>query len=868
MKKKLVLVDGNSMIYKAYFATSYTGKIMTSPTGVPTNAVYAMANMLNKVLKDRKPDHMLVAFDKGKKTVRHEYLEDYKAGRSETPQELRVQFPLVKQLVDLMGIKYYEIDGYEADDIIGTLARSAEKDGYTVEIFSSDNDLLQLVDNNTTVFLTHKGLTDLEAMNADKVFEKWGVWPNQIPDLKGLMGDSSDNIKGIPGIGHKTAVKLITEYGSVESIIENVESLKGAVQTKVRENSQMGIISKKTATIICDSPISITVDNTELGQEKDEELINFYSELGIKSLVVKKQQKTTFKTSEKFEVVTKFDFNKLITPSAINVEVFDDNYNASFIIGYSIYNENGGYYISIEDAKNDNLFLAWLKNEDAKKIVFNNAKVINSSKWEGIEINGIDFDIQIGAYINNHKSKMDICSLENHYLNTNEIWGDDTIYGTATSKKVPELEVISSHSTLKAKKIMEISSELSKALNSTETKELFNLEMQLSNVLASMEYSGVSINSEILEQIGEKAKQKLMEAEKEIFALCGKEFNVASPKQLAEVLFDDLKLTENKKRSTAVDILIKLFDEHPVIKHILIHRKYSKLLSTYVNGISEYISSDGKIHCIYNQTLTETGRLSSKYPNLQNISIRDDDQREIRKAFVASQGCTLVAADYSQVELRVLASLADIKPMKEAFEKGIDIHTLTASKIFNTDTDKITSDQRRKAKAVNFGIIYGLSDFGLAEQLIIPVWEAKEIINNYLNAYPEIEMYREQVIQEAKENGYVQTMLNRKRFIPEINDKMHMVREFGKRAAMNAPIQGSAADIIKIAMVNIFKEFSKLGLRSKMIMQIHDELVFDVLENELDTVERIITEKMENAVKLQVPLKVNVSSGKNLFDTK
>ena len=869
--KELVMIDGNSLLYRAYYATAAMGNMMVNKDGIPTNAVYGFANMLENILKGN-PEYLMVAFDYGKKTFRNDLFEVYKGTRSATPDELVCQFSMIREYLTAHGIKYQEIEGYEGDDIIGTVSTLASKNRFKVSIVTSDKDMLQLVDDNISVYLTKKGVAELEKITPEKFKEIYGLIPDQMRDLKGLMGDKADNIPGIPGVGEKTALKLLKKYHTVENLSEHLDELKGKMGEKIRDNIDQGVLSKRIATIIKDVPIEVDLEEYRYQGHDYNELADFYRRYSMNSLLkrmslknedIKPQKEIDIKIVESLPIIKR--------DSSLVVGVYDTNYHRSLIIGFAIYNDSEAYYISLENAMNCNNFKSFIENETIEKYGYDIKKCINSSKWYGLKIKNYVFDLQLASYILNPSLKDEIRSVCEYYEYYDVLY-DEEVYGKGAKKKIPEIDVIANHLVKQAKAIYVLKDKAIDRLQHENQFELYkDVEMPVAKILAEMEYQGAKIDKEVLKQLENQFGQEISILEKDIHQLAHKEFNIASPKQLGEVLFEDLKLPFAKKTktgySTSVDILNKLQDIHPIINKVLKYRMLSKLYSTYIIGLQEQVFVDGKIHTIYNQALTQTGRLSSTDPNLQNIPVKTPEGKLIRKAFIPEYDY-LVSFDYSQIELRVLAHLAKVKSLIKAFNEDKDIHRHTASEIFGVSEEQVDSTMRRNAKAVNFGIIYGMSDFGLAEQVGVSVAEAREFIKSYFENYPEIKDYMDNNIEFCKKNGYVTTMLNRKRFIREINEKNYMRQEFGKRLAMNSPIQGSAADIIKVAMIKVDELLKKHDLKSKMILQVHDELIFDVYKEELNEVMEIVAKGMTTAVKMDVELKSEGSYAINWYELK
>lgn len=862
--KKLMLIDGNSLIFRAYYATAYSGVVMSTSSGVPTNAVYALANMLKSIISHNKPDYCLVAFDTHKPTFRHIKYDDYKAGRKETPNDLLTQFPLAKELLNLFGFNTFELEGYEADDIVGTMARIGSEQGLEVQIYSGDRDLLQLIDNNTTVYLTKKGLSELLEMNPKTLMETYGVTPSQIPDLKGLMGDASDNIPGIPGIGEKTAVKLLQEFGTLENVL--LGEHKGKLKEKIENGKSSAIMSKEIATIYRYVPFDFTLEDVKYKDINIQGLREYYVKYEMRSLLSRLNDLETNEPTEKIEytVVEKF-VNDFEDNSALIVEYNTNNAFNSIIYGFAVSDSKHTVFMYYDNAIKDKEFLKYLKNNN--KIGIDIKKDISGLTYRHIDIKNYTFDLLLAVYLLDPKVSEEPSSLFGYFnIQVPTIEKLNKLIKNVDLNNLPD-EIIN-YACSKAHHLFRVKELVEKKLNEVEMMDLYqNIELPLTYVLSKMEVNGVKIDLNILKKQAFEVSKKLEVIEKEIYTLANEEFNIKSPNQIAHILFDVLGLPANKKRSTASDVLESLKNKHPIIELILSYRKYQKLLSNYLVGLQNYVYEDGKLHTIFNQALTQTGRLSSRDPNLQNISVRDEETKNVRKAFIPSQDDTfLLSIDYSQIELRVLASLANASSMIEAFNNDVDIHTLTASKAYGVSIEEVDSSMRRHAKATNFGIVYGISDWGLADQLGISLQEARNFMNKYYESYPEIKGYLNGLIEGCEKNGYVKTIMNRIRYVPEIHDKNYNIREFGKRVAMNSPIQGTAADIIKIAMIEVDKLLKENNFETKMILQIHDELIFEVPYDELMLVIPLIVEKMENAVEMKVPLKVDYEYGTNWYD--
>lgn len=871
--KKLMLVDGNSMLFRAYYATAY-GHQMTTSHGIPSNAVYGFAMMMQKALETVSPDMVLVAFDAGKHTFRHDLYPQYKGTRKPAPDDLVPQFAMVRDYLDGFHIRWTEQKDIEADDLIGTLSASAGQ--YHTVILSSDHDLLQLIDSSTDVLLMKKGITDMETVTEQKLKEEMGIVPSQIIDMKGLMGDTSDNIPGIPGVGEKTALKLLAQYPTVEDVLANADQIKGVLGTKIRDNSDSALLSKKLATIRRDVKLDFTADDCAFKPDY-KDLIRFFESVDMNTLMKRYQgmlnEETEMPQTEPEADQTAEKQQVHICPKemlqkdcAVVIEQTDDSYMTASIYGIALYDGEKSIYLSAEDAKNDEDLIHYLKDSTHMHIGYDIKRMMHMSEKLGMDISW-QMDAMICASLVDSSLNSTDSIISRFELDSSIRYED--VYGRGNRLSLIDPEMLMKHACMQAENAMHLYQKTIGTIREWKMQDLLvNIEIPLSSVLYKMEKQGIITDITILERISRQTMQKIQEAQTEIFALTGHPFNINSPKQLAQVLYDELQLPSGKKRSTAADVLEKLDGIHPIISHLLKFRKYQKLYSTYAEGLKKYIAEDGRIHTIYNQCATSTGRLSSSEPNLQNISVRDEEGKEIRKAFLPDEGCVLISSDYSQIELRMLAHMADEQGLIEAFREGMDIHTKTAMDIFSVEKDEVTSLMRRQAKTVNFGIVYGISDFGLAEQLHISRAQAHEFIETYYIKYPRIRSYMNSIVEFCEKNGYVTTVLGRRREIPQIHDKNHMIREFGKRAAMNAPIQGSAADLIKIAMIHIDEAMQKAKVRSKMILQVHDELIFDVPKEEIDTMKALIQDGMEHAMELKVPLKAETEVGSDWYEAK
>ena len=858
--KKIVLVDGNNLLFRSYYATAYTGNIMRNKEGFPTNGVYGFVNMINKIISEEKPEYMMVAFDIGK-TFRHEKYERYKDGRRETPDDLKVQFPVAKKILTAMGIKYLECAGYEADDIIGTISMWCEKDPeYEALIVSSDKDLLQLISDETVVKLLKT--KDYIWMDKKTFNDTYGFDPIHMIDLKALMGDASDNIPGVKGIGEKGAIKLVSEYKTIDNIYENIDKIKGATQIKLIDGKEDAYYSKDLVTIYREVPLNVTFDDLLYKGENADELIDIYNDLGFYSLLRKintSEVKKEEDRKEEFRVISDINDVKINEDTSIYLDTTVGNYNDAEILGIALYNSTLSCYIPYDIFKNNTSILDVnynLSTYDYKKLI------VIFNKY-GIKVPNINFDTMISAYLLNYETKDDICYLANKL---------EVEIPSYDKKEVVTNEEAIRRAILKAKFIYNTKDKLYEDMKKEDNIYLFeSIEMPLAKVLANMEIEGIRVDKKVLEEMGTEIKIKLEILTRDIYNYAGEEFNINSPKQLGEILFDKLKLPGAKKNkngyATDIDVLKKL-TEYPIINKILEYRVLAKLYSTYIDGIISTIREDGKIHTIYTQTLTRTGRLSSIEPNLQNIPMRSEYGRLIRKAFIPEDNSVILSSDYSQIELRVFAHLSGVNDLINAFKEGVDIHTKTAMDIFKVPMEGVTKNMRRQAKAVNFGILYGISSYGLAEDIGIPVKEAKEFINKYFETYPGVKDYMDKEIDDAKRNGYVKTIMNRKRVIEELKSSNYMVRSMGERMALNTPVQGSASDILKKAMVEINNIFEKENIKSKMLLQVHDELIFNVYNDEIDKVKDIVYNTMTKVFELKVPLDVDIELGNNWYEAK
>lgn len=878
MSKKLVLIDGNSIIYRAFFALP----LLNNDKGVYTNAVYGFTTMLLRILEEEQPTHLLVAFDAGKTTFRHSTYKEYKGGRQKTPSELSEQFPVMKELLDAFDIKHYQLDQYEADDIIGTLSRAGNDEDFQVTVISGDKDMLQLVSDHVTVHVTKKGISDIEKYTPNYMVEKMEITPEQIIDYKALMGDSSDNIPGVPGVGQKTATKLIKQYKNLEEVYEHLEEIGGK---KLKENltnhKEDAFMSKELVTINRDSPIEISIDDITYDGFEQEKVSTAFKDLGFLSLLnrvsdgVEVEQERTEMKEISYTIAEEVTASMFTGNEALVLEMIGENYHLSTIEGFGVVNKEGAYFIPTEIALKSEVFKNWAEDSTKIKYVFDAKKTMVALLRNNIHIQGIAFDMFLASYLlNPAENNHDIPAIGNR-MGKKDVLFDEEVYGKGAKMKVPEVSELAEHVVRKTSTLFVLKDAMEDLLKENEQYELLKeLEMPLALILGEMEHLGVRVNISKLEEMGVDLKDRLSTLEKEIYELAGGTFNINSPKQLGPILFEKLELPVIKKTktgySTAANVLEQLETEHEIIPKLLLYRQLGKLQSTYIEGLLKVVRKDtNKIHTRYNQALTQTGRLSSIDPNLQNIPIRIEEGRKIRQAFVpAVDDWIMFAADYSQIELRVLAHIANDEQLVAAFQNDLDIHTKTAMDVFHVEKEEVTSNMRRQAKAVNFGIVYGISDYGLSQSLDITRKEAKNFIERYFESFPGVKQYMEDIVQEAKHKGYVTTIMNRRRYLPEITSRNFNVRSFAERTAMNTPIQGSAADIIKKAMIDLHWKLKDEKLQARVLLQVHDELILEAPKEELDILKKIVPEMMENTVELNVPLKVDYEYGTSWFDAK
>ncbi|MCE9257884.1 DNA polymerase I [Bacteroides fragilis] len=928
---KLFLLDAYALIYRAYYAFIKNPRINSK--GFNTSAILGFVNTLEEVLKKENPTHIGVAFDPPGPTFRHEAFEQYKAQREETPEAIRLSVPIIKDIIKAYRIPILEVAGYEADDVIGTLATEAGNQGITTYMMTPDKDYGQLVTDHVFMYRPKYGDKEFEVMGVEQVKAKFDIQsPAQVIDMLGLMGDSSDNIPGCPGVGEKTAQKLIAEFGSIENLLEHTDQLKGALKTKVETNREMIIFSKFLATIKVDVPIRLDMNSLVREQADEDTLRKIFEELEFRTLMERIFKKESSPASpiagtlfnqengpvqgNLFEEFTpdhtneekksnleslnslSYDYQlidteekrneiikKLLTSEilALDTETTGTDPMDAELVGMSFsITENQAFYVPVPAEREEAIkivreFEPVFKNEKSLKVGQNIKYDMLVLQNYGIEVRGKLFDTMVAHYVLQPELRHNMDYLAEIYLHYQTIHIEELIgpkgKGQKNMRDLSPQEVYlyaceDADVTLKLKNILE------QELKKNDAEKLFyEIEMPLVPVLVNIESNGVRLDTEALKQSSEHFTTRLQSIEKEIYTLAEGEFNIASPKQVGEILFDKLKIVEKAKKTktgqyvTSEEVLESLRNKHDIIGKILEYRGLKKLLSTYIDALPQLINpKTGRIHTSFNQTVTATGRLSSSNPNLQNIPIRDEDGKEIRKAFIPDDGCSFFSADYSQIELRIMAHLSEDKNMIDAFLSGYDIHAATAAKIYKVDIKEVTADMRRKAKTANFGIIYGISIFGLAERMNVDRKEAKELIDGYFETYPQVKSYMDKSIQVAREHGYVETIFHRKRFLPDINSRNAVVRGYAERNAINAPIQGSAADIIKVAMARIYERFKAEGLKAKMILQVHDELNFSVPAKEKEIVEQVVIEEMEKAYRMHVPLKADCGWGTNWLE--
>ena len=877
---KIILLDGNSLSYRAFYAMP----ALKNKKGLYTNSVYGFTLMLERILEDTKPKYALVAFDKGKETFRHKSYEAYKGTRDKTPTELVEQFGYVRELIESYGIKYEEHLDYEADDIIGSYAKIAEKAGLEVIIVSGDKDLTQLASDNITVYYTKRGVTEIDYYTPEFINEKYGLTPQQIVDMKGLMGDKSDNIPGIPGVGEKTAIKLLTEYENVENVLENIDNISGKkLKERLTEGKEDAILSKKLATILTDVPVDNKIEDLTFKEDREKkkelfeklEFVSFLRKLSQENSAADESETETKEEKIKKDIEiqiadkdTKLNFKK----SSLHIECYTEDYQNSDVLGVSVYVGDTAYIFSEENFFDNKYAIEYLQSQE-EKTVYDIKKIIYIAKKNNKKINGDVFDIKIANYLIDVTSKSEIDKIVFNYLGE-IISSNEEIYGKGAKRSLPTQEVLNSYIAKIAASILEVKPLMIKRLGEENMLDLYkNIEIKVARVLANMEFEGIHVSKKALDEMSHEFDERIKVLEGSIYTLAGSEFNIASPKQLGVVLFEDLGLPVVKKTktgySTAVEVLEQLQYKHDIIPLIMEYRTLTKLNSTYAKGLVKDITREGKIHTRYEQTLTQTGRLSSVNPNLQNIPTRIEEGKKIRKAFIpASNDRVILSIDYSQIELRVLAHIAQDKGMIDAFKHDVDIHTKTASDVNGVPLDEVTPTMRREAKAVNFGIVYGISDFGLSNNLGITRKRAKEFIEKYLETFKGVDKYMTDIVEFAKEHGYVETLYNRRRSLPEINAKNKIIANLNARIAMNTPIQGTAADIIKIAMISAYNYIEESKVDAKLLLQVHDELIFDVSKDILEEFTDKMVAIMEEAANLDVKLKAEASSGPSWYEAK
>ncbi len=846
-------------MFRSYFATAYSGSIMRNSKGQATNALYGFVSMINKIIEEENPQYMVVAFDIGK-NFRHEKYKDYKAGRNATPEDLKSQMPIAKLILDKMGIKHLECIGYEADDIIGTLAKEADLDPeYDGLIISSDHDLMQLISPVVSMKMLKSHDSVYYTVNSFK--EEYGFDPIKIIDLKALMGDASDNIPGVKGIGEKTAKSLIQKYGSLDGVYANIDSIKGKVKEKLELDKDSAYFSYELATIYKDVPIDVDLESLTYVGPNFKELKELFQELEFHSFLKNMNFTNNQEDKLEYKVVEKLEDINISSEYAYFIECDKDNYHTAKILGMSLYDGESLYYIP------EKLIISVLEKLRLRlRYTYSLKKNIILAKRLGINLSATDFDMMIAYYLLENTTKDDI-ALKMSDEGIGVYFYEDIIKNKISEEQF-QLGIVK-----KAKFIWDKKNELLNKIAEKDMNYLFDkIEMPLVHVLADMELTGVRVNRECLINMQQVLKEKISTLENDIYNLAGFEFNIASPKQLGEALFVKMQIPYPGRKansySTDASILEKLALDYPIIKPILKYRTFSKLYNTYVEPLEGYIASDEKIHTIYKQTLTRTGRLSSVEPNLQNIPAHEDEGKLVRKAFIPEEGCTFLSADYSQIELRILASISEDDTMIQAFLHDEDIHRRVAADIHGKAIEDVIKEERSTAKAVIFGIVYGISGFGLGENLNISAKDAKNFIEKYYHMYPKVKNYMDNIKEQAYKDGYVKTLYNRIRYIDELKSSVYMVRAGGERIALNTPIQGTGADIIKVAMVNLYNKLSELHLKSKIIMQVHDEVILNVFDDELDTVKQIVKTCMEDAANLKVPLKVEIETGKDWYETK
>ena len=889
--KKLLLIDGNSVAFRAFYALYRQLENFRNPEGLHTNAIYTFKNMLDVVLNDVEPDYVLVAFDAGKTTFRNKMYADYKGGRQKTPSELSEQLPYIQELLHDLGLSTYELDNYEADDIIGTFVTKGEKAGFKITVVTGDKDLTQLASPQTTVMVTKSGVLNLESYTPEHMKEVNGVTPTEFIDMKALMGDNSDNYPGVTKIGPKKASQLIQEYGTVENLYDHVDDMK---PSKMKENlindKDKALLGKKLATIDRHAPLTIGIDDVKRREVDYQKLRRFYERMNFRKFLSElnpdgesQPQDQSEKANAKAVAFTELkenDINNFAVTDGQTITFYlgmlGANYHLAKFVGFALKIDQKIFVSRNVELLKENKLKNLLESDKVSKNVFDLKRTTVGLNRLGIHARSIDYDMLLASYLINNENNSDDMGEICRMYGDNSVKSDYDVYGKGKSVHIPEDDqVLFNHLAGKIAAIENLKETLLAKLKEHEQDDLYaNIEIPVARVLSVMEINGIKVQANTLTELQDEFAVDLKKMEQQIYDEAGEEFNINSPKQLGHILFEKMGLKPIKKTktgySTSVDVLNQLKDENPIIEQILTYRQIAKIQSTYVNGLLDVIQKDGRVHTRYLQTLTATGRLSSVDPNLQNIPTRTEEGKQIRKAFVPSEPDGYIfSCDYSQIELRVLAQVSGDEQMQEAFRTGYDIHAHTAMRIFHLkSTDDVTPLMRRRAKAVNFGIVYGISDYGLSKNLNISRKKAKEFIDNYFEQYPQVKEYMNKAVQVAREKGYAETIMHRRRYLPDIHAKNYNVRSFAERTAINSPIQGSAADIIKIAMINMQKKLDELHLKTKMVVQVHDELIFDVPKDELETIKKIVPEVMQSAVRLDIPLVADSGYGHNWFDAK
>lgn len=884
MKEKFLLIDGSSLLFRAFYAI----RDLKTKNGIYVNGVYGFLAMYYNMLEKYTPDYICVAFDRPGPTFRQKDYALYKANRQKTPDELNFQFGLTKGILDALNVKYLDYDNYEADDICGTLSKIAEKKGIESIFVTGDRDYLQLINESSKVVLTKKGVSQVKEYDERVAVEEYGIKPSQFIEIKGLMGDSSDNIPGVPGVGEKTAFKLIKEFGNIDGIYDNLDKISGKkLKENLEENKKLAYMSRSLGEIFTNIKMDENLENYRVKEPNYEDLREKYESLEFRKYLKMIEDKFEIAKPDKeylYDFINKSNFENILE-QVKNDKIF----YFDFIFSDSDYIRNNPEFLAIMSKSSDVVYIVslYLDNSlDFMKNLFENSDVLKigsdiKSAMYYLRSQGIDFispyeDISIGDYILNPSKFEYSIKRQTYDYFSQEIEHEDNILGKGRDRKKfseIDIDILGGYASSLINNLIKLREVINDEIKEKNMDELyFKIELPLIKVLMNMEYEGFKINKKYLEDLKVELSNEVDEIEKKIYCIAGEEFNINSSKQLGEILFHKRNLPVIKKTktgfSTDIEVLEKLKGHDEIIDFIIKHRTLKKIISTYIEGILALVTDDDKIHTKFKQNITSTGRISSIEPNLQNIPIRTDIGRRIRKAFISSNGYTLVDADYSQIELRVLAHLSKDKKMVESFKNDLDIHRKTASEVFHVPLDKVTDEQRSHSKSVNFGIIYGISDYGLSKDLNITRKEAKDYIEKYLATYPEVKIYMDNIVKLGERQGYVETLFNRRRYIPELNSKNFNIRSFGERVALNTPIQGTAADIIKIAMVNIFEEFTKRKLKSKLILQVHDELIVETADDELQEVKDLLTSTMEKAISLIIPLKVDVEVGDSWYDTK